>query len=75
MLHVHVKVHVHIYLNARLSGIRSVWYRTKKKLTMPEEVRYPKLTQCDIFLVRYRTKIRNAGMPMLALVFSMPMLS
>jgi hypothetical protein len=41
---------------------------------MPEKVRYwTKFTQSGIFLVRYRTKIRDAGMPMPALVFSMPM--
>jgi hypothetical protein len=45
-----------------------------KKLTIPEQVRYrTKLTQSGIFVVRYWTKIRDAGMPMLALVFSMPM--
>jgi hypothetical protein len=45
-----------------------------KKITMPEQVRYgTKLTQSGIFLVRYRTKIRHAGMPMPALVSSMPM--
>ncbi len=45
-----------------------------KKLTMPEQVRYrTKLTQSGIFLVRYWTKIRDAGMPMPALVSSMPM--
>jgi hypothetical protein len=45
-----------------------------KKLTMPEQVRYrTKLTQSGIFLVRYRTKIQDAGMPMPALVSSMPM--
>jgi hypothetical protein len=45
-----------------------------KKLTMPEQVQYrTKLTQTGIFLVRYRTKIRDAGMPMPALVSSMPM--
>ncbi len=36
-----------------------------KKLTMPKPVRYwTKLTQSGIFLVRYRTKIRDARMPM-----------
>jgi hypothetical protein len=41
---------------------------------MPEQVRYrTKLTQSGIFLVRYRTKIQDAGMPMPALVSSMPM--
>ncbi len=46
----------------------------KKKLTMPEQVRYrTKLTQSGIFIVRYRTKVRDAGMPMPASVSSMPM--
>jgi hypothetical protein len=41
---------------------------------MPKLVRYrTKLTQSGIFLVRYRTTIRDAGMPMPALVSSMPM--
>jgi hypothetical protein len=41
---------------------------------MPEHIRYrTKLTQSGIFLVRYRTKIWHAGMPMPALVSSMPM--
>jgi hypothetical protein len=45
-----------------------------KKLTKPKPVRYrTKLTQSGIFLVRYRTKIRDTGMPMPALVSSMPM--
>ncbi len=36
----------------------------KKKLTKPEQVRYrTKLTQSGICLLRYRTKIRDAGMP------------
>ncbi len=46
----------------------------RKKLTMPEQVRYrTKLTQSGIFLVWYQTEIRDAGMPMPALVSSMPM--
>ncbi len=45
-----------------------------KKLTMPKPVQYrTKLRQSSIFLVRYRTKIRDAGMPMPALVSSIPM--
>ncbi len=45
-----------------------------KKLMMPKPVRYQtKLTQSGIFLVRYRTKIQDAGMLMPALVSSMPM--
>ncbi len=45
-----------------------------KKLMMPKPVRYrTKLTQSGIFLVRYQTKIRDARMPMPALVSSMPM--
>jgi hypothetical protein len=47
-----------------------------KKLTMPGQVRYrTKPRQSGIFLVRYRTGIINAGMPMPALVSSMPMSS
>jgi hypothetical protein len=46
----------------------------KKKITIPEQVQYrTKLTQSGIFLVRYQTKIRDAVMPMPALVSSMPM--
>jgi hypothetical protein len=45
-----------------------------KKLTMPEQVRYwTKPMQSGIFLVLYRYKIMDAGMPMPALVSSMPM--
>jgi hypothetical protein len=41
---------------------------------MPEQVQYQtKLKQSGIFLVWYQTKIRDAGMPMAALVSSMPM--
>ncbi len=58
----------------RPSGIQSVRGTGLKKLTMPEQVRYrTKLIQSGIFLVRYQTKIRDAGMPMPALVFWMPM--
>jgi hypothetical protein len=45
-----------------------------KKLTMLKPVRYrTKLTQSGIFVVQYRTKIWDAGVPMPALVSSMPM--
>jgi hypothetical protein len=45
-----------------------------KKLTMPELFRYrTNPTQSGIFLVWYRTKLMDIGMPMLALVFLMPM--
>jgi hypothetical protein len=45
-----------------------------KQLIMPEQVWYwTKLTQSGMFLVQYHTKIRDAGMPMPALVSSMPM--
>jgi hypothetical protein len=45
-----------------------------KKLMMPEQVWYrTKLTQSGIFLFRYRTKIRHAGMLMPALVSLMLM--
>jgi hypothetical protein len=41
-----------------------------KKLTMPELFRYRnKETQSGIFLVRYRSEMTDAGMPMAALVF------
>jgi hypothetical protein len=45
-----------------------------KKLTMPGLVRYrTKPRQSGIFLVRYRTGIIDAGMPMPVLVSSMPL--
>jgi hypothetical protein len=72
MLHVHVFVQVHVEMpDCPASG----QFGTRlKQLTMPEQVRYrTKLNQSGIFLVRYRTKIHNAGMPMPALVYSMPM--
>jgi hypothetical protein len=41
---------------------------------MPEPVLYRnKKTQSGIFMVRYRTEMTDAGMPMPALVFWMPM--
>jgi hypothetical protein len=41
---------------------------------MPEAVRYwITALQSGIFLVRYRTEMADAGMPMPALVFWMPM--
>ncbi len=66
MLHVHAYVHVHVEMpecQTVRHPVSSVldW----KKLTMPEQVRYrTKLNQSGIFLVRYRTKIRDARMPM-----------
>jgi hypothetical protein len=61
--------------NALLSRIQSVWYRSEKKLTMPELVRYrTKLMQSGIFFIPvYRTEIIDAGIPMPALISSMPM--
>jgi hypothetical protein len=45
-----------------------------KKLIMPGMIWYrTKPRQSGIFLVQYRTEIIDAGMPMLALVSSMPM--
>jgi hypothetical protein len=76
MLHVHVSVHVHIYRNAGMLDCLAPGQSGTglKKLMMPEQVRYrTKLTQPGIFLVRYRTRIRDAGMPMPGLVSSMPM--
>jgi hypothetical protein len=41
---------------------------------MPETARYRnKVTLSGIFLTRYRTEMADAGMPMPALVFWMPM--
>ncbi len=60
--------------NAGLSGIRTVRYRNKKKITMPGQVWYwTKPRQSGILLVRYRTVIIDAGMPMPALGSWMPM--
>jgi hypothetical protein len=76
MLHVHVNVHEHIYRNAGMPDhpTSSQSGTGLKKLMMQEQVRYrTKLTQSGIFLVWNRTKIRDAGMPMPALVSSMPM--
>jgi hypothetical protein len=45
-----------------------------KKINDAATFRYrTEVTQSDIFLHRYRTKMTDAGMPMPALVFSMPM--
>ncbi len=89
ILHVHVHVacpcqcgmpmSMSMFIYTEMPECRTVWHpvspvRDWKKLTIPEQVRYrTKLTQFGIFVVRYRTKIRDAGMPMPALVFSMPM--
>jgi hypothetical protein len=76
MLHVHVNIHVHIYRNSGMpdrpaSGQSGTGL---KKITMPEQAWYrTRLTQFRIFLVRYQTKIRHAGMLMPALVSSKPM--
>jgi hypothetical protein len=41
---------------------------------MPEPIRYRNKTmQSGIFLLRYRTEMTDAGMPMPALVLRMPM--
>ncbi len=70
---VHVRVHVRVYkwwiVRHPISPVPE-W----TELTMPWQVRYrTKRTQSSIFLVRYRTKILDAGMPMPPLVSSMPM--
>ncbi len=70
-LHVHVYVHVHtVYVE--MPECWTVQHPVSpvpdwKKLTMPEQVRY------RTNLKQYRTKVRDAGMPMQALVSSMPM--
>jgi hypothetical protein len=57
----------------RTIGIQSVRYQNKK-LMMLELVRYrTKRMQFGSFLVRYWTKLMDAGMPMPALVFLMAM--
>jgi hypothetical protein len=66
MLHVYVYDHV-----ACLCACACCMYIY---IEMPGKARYrTKLTQSGIFLVWYRTKILDAGMPKPALVSSMPM--
>jgi hypothetical protein len=70
---VHLRVHVYKCWNAGLSGIRSVRYQTEKTNDAGNSP-VPDLAKAvRHFLVRYRTEIIDAGMPMLALVSSMPM--
>ncbi len=85
-IHIHIGTCIYIHLlicistntvhkcrNAGLSGIRSVRYRNEK-ITMLEQVWCrTKPSPSGIFLVRYRTKMIDAGMSMLALVCSMQM--
>jgi hypothetical protein len=55
-----------MYIYVEIPECRTVWHPVSavqawKKLAMPEQVPYrTKLTQSGIFLVRYRTKIRDA---------------
>jgi hypothetical protein len=76
-LHVCVRVHVRFMcINAGMPDCPASDQSGTgmKKLTMPGMVRYQiKPRQSAIFLVRYRTEIIDDGMPMPALVFSMPM--
>ncbi len=70
---VHVSVRVYKCRNAGLSGIRSVRYQTEKTNNAGNSP-VPDLAKAvRHFLVRYRTEIIDAGMPMPALVSSMPM--
>ncbi len=74
-MRVHVRVRL-VCINAGMSDCpASDQPSTRmKKLTMPGMVWYrTKSRQSGIFLVRYRTEKIDAGMPMPALVFSMPM--
>jgi hypothetical protein len=89
MLHVHVNAAFHVNASWQCQCPLTYIYRNDgmpdcpassqsctglKKITMPKPVRYrTKLTQSGIFLVWYQTKIRDAGMPMPAIVSSMPM--
>jgi hypothetical protein len=72
-----VRVHVHVRVykcpNARLSGIQSVWYRTGKTNDAGNSPVPDQAKAVRHFLVRYRTEIIDAGMPMPALVSSMAM--
>jgi hypothetical protein len=86
-LHVHVacpcqccmSMSMSMYIYIEMPECRTVRHLVSlvsdwKKLMMLEQVRYQtKLTQSGIFLVWYRTKIRDAGMPVPVLVSSMPM--
>jgi hypothetical protein len=75
MLHVHVCVHVHICRNAGMPDFPASDQSDTglKKTNNPKQVWYQtKLIQSGIFLGRYRTKIRDAGIQMPALVSSMP---
>jgi hypothetical protein len=67
---VHVRVRVCVYKcrNAELSGIPSEKTNDAGSGLVPDQVR-----QSGIFLVRYRTGIIDAGMPMPALASLMPM--
>ncbi len=77
----HVRVHVRVRVRVRVYECRNAGLSASdqsctglKKLTTPGIVRYwTKPRQSGIFLVRYRTEIIDGGMPMPALVFSMPM--
>ncbi len=67
-----VRVRVYKCQNAGLSGIRSVRYRTEKTNDAGNSPVPDQAKASGIFLVRYRTEIIDAGMPMPALVSSMP---
>ncbi len=58
--------------NAGLSGIQSLWYQNEKTNGAGTGRYQTKLMQSGI-LFRYRTEIMDAGIPMPALVSSMPM--
>ncbi len=53
------------YRNIGLSGIQSVRYRNEQRIPMPEPVRFwNKGTQSGAGMLRYRSEIQDAGMPM-----------
>jgi hypothetical protein len=73
---VHVRVRVNVRVRVRACPASDQSGTGLEKLTMPGIVQYrTKPRQSGIFLVRYRTEIIDAGMPMPALVSSMSMLS
>jgi hypothetical protein len=54
-----------LFVNAWLSGIRSVWYLNEKRMMMPEPVRYlNEATQSGTGMLRYQTDMLYVGMPM-----------
>jgi hypothetical protein len=75
MLHVHVNVHVQLYIYIEITEYQTVRHAVSPVLDWKKLRTGTGLSSHSpaFFLVWYWTKIRNAGMPMPALVSSMPM--